>query len=72
MLKALLHCSFSSSLIFLLLGYKFPFLSWKGPIPALIVELFFTILLKYFEFLLIAAIALVSLRFISVFIELFK
>ena len=41
-LKTLLYCSFSSSLIFLLLGSKLSFSSWRGPIPALIVELFFT------------------------------
>ena len=41
-LKTLLHCSFSCSLIFLLLGSKFPSLSWRGPIPALFIELFFT------------------------------
>ena len=44
-LMTLLYCPyFSSSLIFLFLvpGSKFPSLSWRGPIPALIVELFFT------------------------------
>ena len=40
-LKTLLYCSFSSSLIFLLLGSRFPSSSWRGPIAALIVELFF-------------------------------
>ena len=33
--------NFSSSLIFLLLGSTFPSSSWRGPIPAHIVELFF-------------------------------
>ena len=69
--KTLLYCSFSSSLIFLLLGSRFPSSFWRGPILALIFELFFTNLLKYFGFFLIAAIALVSLRFLSVFIEFF-
>ena len=36
-LKTLLCYLFSSSLIFLLLGSKFPSSSWRGPIPALIV-----------------------------------
>ena len=36
-LKTLLYCSF----IFLLLGSKFPSSTWKGPIQAQIVELFF-------------------------------
>ena len=40
--KMLLYCSFSSSLIFLQLGSRFPSSSWRGPIPALIAELFFT------------------------------
>ena len=41
-LKTLLYCSFSSLLIFLLLGFRFPSSSWRGPIPSLIVELAFT------------------------------
>ena len=41
-LKTLLYCSFSSLLIILLLGSKFPSSSWRSLIPALIVELFFT------------------------------
>ena len=40
-LKTLLYSSFSSLLIFLFLGSRFPSSSWRGPIPALIVELFF-------------------------------
>ena len=40
-LKTLLYCSFNSLLIFLLLGSRFPSSSWRGPIPALIVELLF-------------------------------
>ena len=40
-LKTILYCSFSNSLIFLLLGSRFSSSSWRGPIPALIVELFF-------------------------------
>ena len=40
-LKMLLYCSFSS-LIFSSLGSRFPSASRRGPIPALIVELFFT------------------------------
>ena len=71
-LKSLLYCWFSSSFIFLLLCSKFPSSSWIGPIPALIFELFFTNLQKYSGFFLIAAIALVSLRFLSVCIEIFK
>ena len=37
-LKALLYCSFSSLIIFLLLGSRFPYSSWRGQIPALIVN----------------------------------
>ena len=57
---------------FLLLGSRFPSSSWRGSIPALIIELFITNLYKYFWFFLIAAIDLVSLRFISVCIEILK
>ena len=42
-LKMLLYCLFSSSLISLLLGSGFPSASWRGTIPALIVELFLRI-----------------------------
>ena len=41
-LKMLLYCLLSRSLIFLLFGSKFPPSTWRSPIPALIVELFFT------------------------------
>ena len=41
-LKTLSYCSFSSSLIFLLPGSSFSSSSWRGPIPALIFELFLT------------------------------
>ena len=41
--KTLLYYSFSRSLIFLLLGSRFPSSSWRGPIPALIAELFLRI-----------------------------
>ena len=44
-LKTLLYCSFSSSLIFLLLCSRFPSTCWRGPIPALIAEL----ILKFVE-----------------------
>ena len=55
-----------------LLGCRFPSSSSRGPISALIVVLFFTNLQKYFGFFLMVAIALDSLRFLSVFIEIFK
>ena len=49
-LKTLLYCSVSSSLIFLLLSSGFPSSSWRGPILALIAELFVTNLKQYFFF----------------------
>ena len=39
-LKTLLYCSFSSSLSFWLLGFRFPSSSWRGPIPALTLSCF--------------------------------
>ena len=71
MLRTLLYWSFSSSLIFLLLGSWFPSSYWRGPIPALIVVFFFYGFVEVFWVFLIAAIALVSLTLISVFIEIF-
>ena len=69
-LKTILYCSFSSSLIFLLLGSKFPL--HPGEVQLQLWSLsFFFYLLKYFRLFLIAAIALVSLWFLSVFIEIF-
>ena len=47
-LKTLLYCSFSSSLIYLFLGSMFPSSSWRGPIPALIFELFFNEFVEVF------------------------
>ena len=41
-LKTLLYCSFGNLLILGLLGSRFPSSSWRGQIPALIDELFFT------------------------------
>ena len=48
-LKTLLHCSFSSLLTFWVLGSKFTSSSWRGPIPAMIFELFFYEFVEVFE-----------------------
>ena len=71
-LKMILYCSFSISLIFLLLGSRFLSWSWRGPIPALIVELFFYKFVEIFCVLLDSSNSSCFSWILSVFIIIFK
>ena len=69
-LKMLLYCSFSSSLIFLLLGSRFPSSSWEVQFQLWSLSCFLWICRSILGFFLRAA--CVFLRFLSVFIEIFN
>ena len=72
-LKTLLYCSFSSSLIFCCLVQGSPLHPGEVQFQLWSLSCFLWICWStYFGFFLIAAIALVSLRFLSVFIEILK